>query len=248
MSQPTSDSVLLLQARFDQASAEEILRWGDREFGGDLTLACSFGAEDVVLLDIRSKLGLATPVFVLDTGRLHEETYDTMRRCQERYVIEFQVYAPDTARLQSLIRSKGPFSFYESFDNRKECCGIRKVEPLRRALDGRRAWVTGLRREQSVTREGLPKVELDEAHNGIFKMNPLADWAEDQVWNYIRANDVPYNALHDRGYPSIGCAPCTRAIQPGEHPRAGRWWWEQPEHKECGLHLRAIDLKERRAR
>jgi len=230
------ESTFDLNEQFQDSSAEDILRWAASEFGKSVSLACSFGAEDVALLDILAALGLSIPVFVLDTGRLHEETYDVMQRCRLRYGIEFEIFAPDTTRLQNLIRLKGPTSFYESVDSRRECCGIRKVEPLRRALQGQHAWITGLRREQSVTRSSLDKIEIDEVHGGILKLNPLADWAEEQLWQYIRSNDVPYNALHDQGFPSIGCAPCTRAIAAGEDVRAGRWWWESPEHKECGLH------------
>jgi phosphoadenosine phosphosulfate reductase len=231
-------SVRDLNDQFDGASSETVLRWAVAEFGTSISLACSFGAEDVVLLDQLVKIDSRAKIFVLDTGRLHEETYEVMERCRERYGIEFEVYNPDTRRLQELLRTKGPTSFYESIDNRKECCGIRKVEPLKRALQGQKAWITGLRREQAVTRLGIPKLEIDETHGGIVKLNPLADWTEAQVWETIRANDIPYNALHDKGFPSIGCAPCTRAIKPGEDVRAGRWWWESPEQKECGLHRR----------
>ena len=227
-----------LSRQFEDASPEALLRWAVAEFGRDISLACSFGAEDVVLIDTLVKVDAKPHVFVLDTGRLHEETYDVMERCRVRYGIDFEVYTPDTYRLQDLQRAKGPNPFYASVENRKECCNIRKVEPLRRALQGRKAWITGLRREQAVTRLGLPKLEFDATHGGIAKLNPLADWTEKQVWAAIRANDIPYNALHDQGFPSIGCAPCTRAIRPGEDVRAGRWWWEAPEHKECGLHLR----------
>jgi len=231
-------TIAQLASQLENASPQEVLNWAVSQFGPGLTLACSFGAEDVVLLDLLAKADRKPEVFVLDTGRLHEETYNVMERCRIRYGIEFEVYSPDTHRLQELLRSKGPNPFYQSIENRKECCGIRKVEPLRRALQGKLAWITGQRRDQSITRLVLPKVELDADHGGIAKINPLADWNETQVWDYIRANDVPYNALHDKGFPSIGCAPCTRAIEPGEDIRAGRWWWESPEHKECGLHTR----------
>ncbi|AIE84332.1 phosphoadenylyl-sulfate reductase [Fimbriimonas ginsengisoli] len=227
-----------LQSRLNDASAEEILRWAGERFGAGVAFASSFGAEDVVLIDLIAKVAPAIPIFVLDTGRLHQETYDVMERSRERYGIEFETYSPQTEEIQNLLRNRGPNSFYRSIDDRKLCCEIRKVEPLRRALSGRQAWITGLRRAQAVTRATLPKVEIDATHGGIFKLNPLADWSEEQVWAYIRANDVPYNALHDRGFPSIGCAPCTRAIAPGEDVRAGRWWWEAAEHKECGLHVK----------
>ena len=154
----------------------------------------------------------------------------------KKYGIEFKVFFPERDKIESLIERKGPNSFYSSIENRKECCYIRKVEPLSRALDGLQAWITGLRREQSVTRNGVPKVEIDPAHGNILKLNPLADWTNEQVWNYIKIHQVPYNELHDKGYPSIGCTPCTRAVKLGEDLRAGRWWWEAPELKECGIH------------
>jgi phosphoadenosine phosphosulfate reductase len=220
-------------------SGEAVIDWVVDRFGvQSVALACSFGAEDVVLVDIIARHHRNLPIFVLDTGRLHQETYDVMDRCRERYGLDFEIYNPQTIPLQAMLRERGPNSFYRSVDDRKTCCEIRKVEPLRRALAGREAWITGLRREQSVTRTSLAKIERDDAHGGIAKLNPLADWTEERVWEYIRAHDVPYNALHDRGFPSIGCAPCTRAIHPGEDVRAGRWWWESPEHKECGLHLK----------
>jgi len=227
-----------LSVRFERQSPQDLLRWALDIYGDDVALACSFGAEDVVLVDMLAKIDRHARMFVLDTGRLHEETYQVMEDCRQRYGMDFEVYYPETADVQNLLRTKGPQSFYSSIENRKECCFIRKVEPLRRALSDKRAWVTGLRRGQAVTRSVLQKVEIDETHHGIFKLNPLADWSEERVWEYIRVNDVPYNALHDKGFPSIGCAPCTRAIKVGEDVRAGRWWWESPEQKECGLHVR----------
>lgn len=240
---PSSNLILndaqTLARRFRSATAEELLMWAVSRFGEDLTLACSFGAEDVVLLDILSRITDRPRAFVLDTGRLHPETYEVMERCRNRYGVEFETYYPQTKAIQELLTTKGPFSFFESVENRKECCFIRKVEPLQRALKGKQAWITGLRKSQSVTRAELDKVELDNAHGAIFKLNPLADWTEDQVWEYVRSRNVPYNKLHDRGFPSIGCQPCTRAVAPSEDLRAGRWWWELPESKECGLHVAA---------
>lgn len=238
LSVPTNQEIEPLEAALRHASAQEVVRWALGQFGRSIALACSFGAEDVVLVDIIAKIDPTARIFVLDTGRLHEETYDVMDRIRRKYGIEFEVYNPVAEDLQVLLRQRGPNFFYNSIEDRKDCCGVRKVEPLRRALSDKRAWITGLRRAQAVTRATLPKIEIDDAHNGIYKLNPLADWSEEQVWEYIRANDVPYNALHDQGFPSIGCAPCTRAIAPGEDIRAGRWWWESPEHKECGLHVR----------
>jgi phosphoadenosine phosphosulfate reductase len=215
----------------------EILQWIQSEYANEIALASSFSAEDVALIDMISGFAPKIPVFILDTGRLHEETHEVMEACRKKYKMDFEIFTPQTDSLQTLLRTKGAFSFRESVDNRMECCGIRKVEPLNRALKARKGWITGLRRGQSITRAKLSKVEIDVDHNNILKFNPLADWSEQQVWNYIQANDVPYNKLHDAGFSSIGCAPCTRAIYQGEDVRAGRWWWERPEHKECGLHV-----------
>jgi phosphoadenosine phosphosulfate reductase len=217
----TSIDPRALAERFAPLSPEDLLRWAAEEFGERVTLACSFGAEDVVLVDMISRVAPSLRAFGLDTGRLHQETYEVMEAHRQRYGINFETYFPDTARTETLLSTKGPFSFYESIENRKECCNLRKVEPLRRALGGKEAWITGLRRAQAVTRAELPKVELDVANGGILKFNPLANWSEEDVWEYIRTNDVPYNRLHDQGFPSIGCAPCTRAVLPGEDLRAG---------------------------
>ncbi len=203
--------------------------------------ASSFGAEDMVLLDLIAQNAPAIGVFTLDTGRLPEETQVLIDRARDRYGIPIDVYFPDAARIGAFVRTHGVNAFYDSVELRQGCCAIRKSEPLRRALAGKRAWITGLRRSQSVTRSDLAYEEFDAAH-GMPKFNPLADWSEDDVWSYLRARSVPWNALHDRGYRSIGCAPCTRAVEPGEDVRAGRWWWENPEHKECGLHRRPVTV------
>jgi len=197
--------------------------------------ASSFGAEDMVLLDLIAAHARAIEVFTLDTGRLPEETYRLMSEARQRYPVAVRVYCPDTVALQAYIERNGPDAFYRSVAQRKECCRIRKVEPLGRALQGKKAWVTGLRRQQSLTREGL-EIRRWDAANGLEKFNPLLDWSGDEVWTYIRRNNVPYNKLHDSGYPSIGCAPCTRAVEPGADIRSGRWWWESADSKECGLH------------
>lgn len=228
-----------LQAELGSMSVEAFLARALSEFRGGLTFACSFSAEDIVLLDLLLRVEPRASVFVLDTGRLHQETYDLIDAVRQRCGRSFDSYVPEARALEALLREFGPNGFYSSVEARRACCRVRKVEPLARALTGRTAWLTGLRREQSVTRTGLALVAVDEAHGGILKLSPLADWNEARVWDYIRANRLPYNALHDRGYPSIGCAPCTRAIRRIEDLRAGRWWWEQPEHKECGLHGRA---------
>ena len=198
--------------------------------------ASSLAAEDMVLTDLILKAGLPIGIFSLDTGRLHPETLAVVDAVKARYDYAITLYQPNPQAVDEYVAQNGLNAFYDSIEMRRSCCGIRKVEPLGRALAGNRAWVTGQRRAQSTTRAELAVEEIDAAH-GMTKFNPLADWSEEDVWNYIRANDVPYNALHDQGFPSIGCAPCTRAVQPGEDVRAGRWWWENPDSKECGLHM-----------
>jgi phosphoadenosine phosphosulfate reductase len=198
--------------------------------------ASSLAAEDMVLTDLILKAGLPIGIFSLETGRLHKETLGMVERVQQRYGYEIALYRPLQAAVDAYVEKGGVNAFYDSVELRKECCQIRKVEPLSRALSGKKSWVTGQRRAQSATRSELSVQEYDGSHS-MEKFNPLADWSEQEVWDYIRANDVPYNPLHDQGYPSIGCEPCTRAIQPGEDVRAGRWWWENPDSKECGLHL-----------
>ncbi len=200
-----------------------------------LALATSFSIEDMLLTDVVRSHVPEIEIFTLDTGRLPAETYELMQHVRDHYGDVVKVYAPDAASLERFVTEQGPNAFYRSVELRKQCCRIRKLEPLARALAGKAAWITGLRREQSVTRQGIEAKEWDELH-GIYKFNPLLDWSEQEVWAYIRRFDVPYNKLHDQGYPSIGCAPCTRAISVGEDIRAGRWWWENPETKECGLH------------
>jgi len=198
--------------------------------------ASSLAAEDMVLTDLILKAQLPIAIFSLETGRLHPETLAVLGAVKEKYGYDVALYRPEPAAVERYVTDNGRDAFYNSIEMRRECCRIRKVEPLGRALAGKKAWVTGQRRAQSATRTELAIQEDDPAH-GMVKFNPLADWSEDDVWNYIRANDVPYNALHDQGFPSIGCAPCTRAVEPGEDVRAGRWWWENPESKECGLHI-----------
>ena len=202
-----------------------------------LALAASFGPEDIVILDLLVSLESQPRVFTLDTGRLPEETHELIDRVRARYGIPIEIHVPDAKAVETMVRAKGTNLFYESLDNRLECCDVRKVQPLRRALSTVDGWITGLRRDQIATRARTPKIGLDLEHGLIWKIAPLADWTEAQVWDYIRERDLPYNALHDQGYPSIGCAPCSRAVLPGEDSRAGRWWWEQPEGRECGLHV-----------
>ncbi len=218
------------------ARAKTLLADIARDFS-PVTFANSLGAEDMVLTDLIVKEKLAIEIFSLDTGRLPLETYDLMARVLEHYGLKLKVFTPRAELLEPFVREHGINAFYDSVELRKGCCHVRKVEPLQRALAGKQAWITGMRAQQSATRDGLPVRSFD-AGNGLEKFNPLADWSEKEVWAYIKQNGVPYNALHDKFYPSIGCAPCTRAVTPGEDVRAGRWWWENPETKECGLHVK----------
>ncbi len=227
-----------LRNRFRQLPAEEVMRWALSEYHPDIALASSFSKEDIVLMAMLAQIRPDARVFALDTGRLHEETYQAAEAVSRTLGVRIGWHFPDRAAVEELERTKGLYSFRESLENRHECCRIRKVEPLQRALSGLRAWVTGQRREQGLTRTDLQIFEIDEVHGGILKLNPLAGWTGEEVDAFIRERGLPYNRLHDEGYPSIGCAPCTRAVAPGEDPRAGRWWWERPEHKECGLHAR----------
>ncbi len=207
-----------------------------------LALASSFGAEDMVLLDVVARLGLPIEVFSLDTGRLPSETYDLMQQVRDRYpTVAVRYYYPEAAALEAWVTRHGVNAFYDSIELRKSCCAIRKIVPLQRALAGKQGWITGLRREQSPTRQDLAE-ESHDADHGLLKFNPLLEWSDSDVWTYIKGHDVPVNALHAQHYPSIGCAPCTRAITVGEDLRAGRWWWENPETKECGLHVAATPI------
>ncbi|MBE0440368.1 MAG: phosphoadenylyl-sulfate reductase [Gammaproteobacteria bacterium] len=202
------------------------------------TFASSYGAEDMVLMDLICKFAPEIEIFTLDTGRLPKETYSVMQQAKARYNRDVKVYFPEAADVEQYLTQNGPNAFYDSVELRKQCCAMRKVKPLKRALAGKDAWLTGMRRSQAVTRSDLPVSERDQDH-GLQKFSPLTDWSNGDVWAYIRAFDVPYNTLHDQGFASIGCAPCTRAITAGEDIRAGRWWWENPESKECGLHVKA---------
>ncbi|NTW75093.1 MAG: phosphoadenylyl-sulfate reductase [Chlorobiaceae bacterium] len=202
---------------------------------GKVAFSTSLGAEDQVIADLIHREGLAIPLFTLDTGRLPQETYDLLAETRRRYGLAIEVLFPETRSVERMVSESGPNLFYESVEKRRECCRVRKVEPLKRRLSTLDAWICGLRREQSVTRTGVDVVEWDDVF-GLVKVNPLVDVNEAWVWEYIRTHDVPFNRLHERGYPSIGCAPCSRAVEPGEDIRAGRWWWELAEHRECGLH------------
>jgi phosphoadenosine phosphosulfate reductase len=220
------------------SSPAEILRLGFEAANGPVSLACSFSLEDVAIIDIAHQAGLNLGVFAIDTGRLNEETYEVADALVERYRLKIDWYFPRHEAVEALERAEGLFSFRESLDKRHACCGIRKVEPLARALHGLAGWVTGMRREQGVTRSDLQAVEQDDLNGGIIKINPLLDWSEVQLLDYAEEHRLPKNRLYSQGYRSIGCAPCTRAVQQGEDARAGRWWWENAEHKECGLHRR----------
>jgi phosphoadenosine phosphosulfate reductase len=228
-----------LRVRFATAEPWEVLRWGQERWGKALTLAFS-GAEDVAVVDMAVKNGLPFSVFCLDTGRLHPETYRFIDRVRKHYGIDVDVVSPAHVAVEALVRQKGLYSFYD--DGHEECCAVRKVEPLRRVLAKHRAWATGQRRDQSPSTRGrLEPLEVDAAHSGeagaLIKLNPLARYTLEGVWAYLREHEVPTNELHDRGFVSVGCEPCTRAVRPGEHERAGRWWWEEATKRECGLHI-----------
>ncbi len=218
-------------------STEDIIKWAYELHGDKIAIASSFGAEDVVLIDIAQRIIDKPRVFTLDTGRLHQETYKLIDKVRKDYQIDIEVFFPNYKDVEEMVKDNGLDLFYKGIEYRKLCCKVRKIDPLKRALTGLKGWICGLRKEQSQSRTDLKKIEIDEANNGIIKINPLIDWSIDEIWNYIQENKVPYNPLHDEGYPSIGCEPCTRAIQPGEDVRAGRWWWENPEQKECGIHV-----------
>jgi len=206
-------------------------------FPGEVVFSTSLGYEDQVITDFILKNNLNITIFTLDTGRLFAETYMTLQKTNNRYDTKIKVYYPQTNAVEEMVSTKGPLSFYDSIENRKECCFIRKVEPLNRALKGAKIWVTGIRAEQSGNRHDMPKLEWDDAHQ-LVKFHPILHWSFDEVKTYVKSNGIPYNPLHDKGFVSIGCAPCTRAIQEGEDFRAGRWWWEDESKKECGLHAK----------
>ena len=226
-----------LASALESAGAPDVIAGAVEAFGDRVALCTSFQAEGMVILDIASELRPQLRVFTIDTGRLPQETYDLIDAVRDRYCVEVDVYHPDDEELTRFVGRQGVNPFYRSVSLRLRCCEIRKVNPLNRALEQYDAWITGLRRTQNETRAGVAKVELDAGHGGMVKLNPLADWGYEDVWQYIRANDVPYNRLYDEGYTSIGCAPCTRPIEPGQDLRAGRWWWENGFPSECGIHI-----------
>lgn len=226
-----------LAVQYDDQEPEEVIRWALEAMAPERVAVCtSFQIDGMVILDMAWRINPDVRIFTVDTGRMPQETYEIIDRVREHYGITVEVYYPETRDVEKLVRENGINPFYKSVPLRLTCCDVRKVRPLVRVLNGLDGWVTGLRRDQWATRSNIRKIELDHDHGGIIKINPLADWTEEEVWDYVRANNVPYNQLYDRGYTSIGCAPCTRAIQPGEDARAGRWWWETGAPKECGMH------------
>ncbi len=239
MMRPTSNGEILAESLNEQMrhkSPEEILSWAFTYFDNeDIAVASSLGAEDQVLTDLAVQAAPRVSIFTLDTGRIFQETYNLIEKTNRRYGIQIEMLFPDYREVEHICREEGPNLFYRSIESRKRCCRVRKILPLRRKLSELKAWVCGLRRDQSVTRKELQKIEWD-GGNGLIKINPLAECGEEEIWTYIRKKKVPYNELHDRGFPSIGCAPCTRAVEEGDDVRAGRWWWEDPVLKECGLH------------
>lgn len=231
-----TDTLKNLPENITDLPASALLNTVLNHYGSKIALASSMSAEDQIITDMLSKTGKPFRIFTLDTGRLPDETYEVIDATNKKYNIRIEIKFPDSKEIEQLTSDDGPNLFYGSVEGRKSCCHVRKVLPLQRKLAEFDAWITGLRREQSVTRQSLKKVQWDSS-NEIVKISPLANWTEQAVWDYINKHSVPYNKLHDKGYPSIGCSPCTRAIEPGQDLRAGRWWWEQPEQKECGLHV-----------
>lgn len=215
---------------------QDVLKWAIDNLHPKLGLASSFGAEDVVVIDMIMKINPKARIFTLDTGRLNQETYDVMDEIRNKYNTNIEVMFPDQNEVEQMVRVNGMNLFYQSIGNRKLCCGIRKVHPLNKMLAGLDGWITGLRADQTEVRSNAQKIEIDQQHNNMIKINPIIEWTWEQTWDYIKKNNVPYNKLHDKGFPSIGCEPCTRAIKSGEPLRAGRWWWESDKEKECGLH------------
>jgi len=231
-----NEKIIEWQKICETKTPEEAIKWALAEFGEkNIALSSSFGAEDQVLTHILMEISPAAQVFTLDTGRLPQETHEVLRETENLYRIKIEILRPQAVVVMKMIKENGVNLFYESVEKRKLCCQTRKVEPLKKKLSGLKAWICGLRKGQSVTRAEVQKIEWDETF-GLYKVNPLADWNNSQVWEYINKNKVPYNKLHDKGYPSIGCEPCTKSVKPGQDIRAGRWWWENSSQKECGLH------------
>lgn len=226
-----------LNKGFENSKPEDVLRWALDELHPDIALATSFQASGMVLIDMLMKINPDARIFTLDTGRLNQETYDVIDVVRGKYDTEIEVQFPDKNEVEEMVRQHGMNLFYRGKYKRLLCCQIRKTHPLNKMLESLNAWITSIRRDQTETRSETNRFEIDQIHGGILKVNPLVDWTEEDIWKYIKANNVPYNKLHDMGYPSIGCAPCTRPVKPGEDPRAGRWWWESDSEKECGIHF-----------
>ncbi len=233
----SEEDVKNLNREFERSSPEDILAWASANLGRSVALATSFQVQGMVVVDMFAKTDPQARIFTLDTGRLHSHTYDVMDRTREKYNINIEVLFPDAAEVEEMVTSRGVNLFYKSVENRRLCCQVRKTNPLNGYLKTLDAWITSIRADQTEQRADSSKFEIDYLHGKMLKINPILDWTIDQVWDYVRKNDVPYNKLHDMGYPSIGCAPCTRAVEEGEDPRAGRWWWEQDSDKECGIHF-----------
>lgn len=233
----TPEDIEKLNQQWDKVEPETMLHHFMEIYGDRIALSSSLSAEDQALTDMMLGINPQARIFSLDTGRLFPETYALLDKTNLHYGIKIEVFCPQTEALQEMVNTQGINLFYESIEKRHFCCQVRKLEPLSRAFRTLDAWVCGLRRGQSVTRNDMRRVEWDERH-GLLKINPLIDWSEEQVWAYVREHRVPYNKLHDQGFPSIGCQPCTRAVKPGEDIRSGRWWWEDPQHRECGLHIK----------
>jgi phosphoadenosine phosphosulfate reductase len=231
------DSIQNLNKQFKDSDPQKVLEYFISNYKKEIAFASSMGAEDQIITHFLSQIDKSVRIFTLDTGRLFPETYSLISRTKSHFAINIEIFFPDTANIEKMVNSKGINLFYESIENRKLCCNIRKIEPLKRAFKGLKVWICGLRREQAVTRQNMQMVEWDN-ENQLIKINPLINWKEDDIWNFINKQGIPYNKLHDKGFPSIGCQPCTRSISKEEDVRAGRWWWENPETKECGLHAK----------
>lgn len=226
-----------LNQEVDKLNLFETLKFFYAMYNGKIVIASSMSLEDQVILNEAIKISKDFNIFTIDTGRLPQETYNLINETNKKYGIKIKIYFPDFRDVEKMLNEHGPNLFYESVEKRKFCCTIRKIKPLKRALKSYMAWITGLRREQSSARKYIKKVEWDENHK-MLKINPLIEWKVDDVWNYVKKENIPINELHYKNYPSIGCAPCTRAIEEGEDIRAGRWWWEKNGHKECGIHIK----------
>jgi phosphoadenosine phosphosulfate reductase len=230
-------NIEVLNQGFKNSNPEDVLNYFLSQYKGKIAFASSMGAEDQVITDMLAKIDPSVKIFTLDTGRMFPETYDLIEKTNARYKLNINIYFPEREQVEEMVNEKGLNLFYDSIENRRRCCHVRKIVPLKRALSNLDVWISGLRRSQSVTRTAVQMVEWDESHN-LIKINPLLNWEEAEVWDYINKHNVPYNALHNKGFASIGCQPCTRAIQSGEDVRAGRWWWENPKLRECGLHVK----------